>query len=118
MKRLLFYTLLFSLPALSLAQTDSSKQNFIPGKVSFRAYMDLYYSVNLDDGKNESRPYAVSNNDMNIFTINLAYLQINYESDRIRSRITPALGTYMNANYTQAPGGFKYLLEANAGYRL
>jgi hypothetical protein len=49
--------------------------------------------------------------------VNLAMLDFRYAKNRVRARLMPGFGTYMNANYTE-PGGLAYLVEANAGYCL
>ena len=51
-------------------------------------------------------------------TINLAFLDVTYQSDRIRGRFVPGFGTYMNADYQKEKGSLKNLVEASVGYRI
>ena len=81
-------------------------------------YMDLYYGSFQPNSKDGSIPYLVSMNQNRQISVNLAYLDLRYAKGRIRSRLIPGFGTYMNANYQGEPGGLAYLVEANAGYCL
>ncbi|MCE2790649.1 MAG: porin [Saprospiraceae bacterium] len=60
----------------------------------------------------------VSMNRHNEATVNLAMLDLRYNSSRLRARVAPGFGSYMNANYTAEQGGMKFLVEANAGVKL
>lgn len=80
-------------------------------------YLDLYYGGFRAGGvRGREVPYFVSMNQTRQVSVNLACLDLRYSSGRIRSRLIPGFGTYMNANYIGEPGGLAYLVEANAGY--
>ena len=81
------------------------------------AYLDLYGGWFSAAGKDGSVPYFVSMNRNREVNVNLAMLDFRYAKNRVRARLMPGFGSYMNANYTE-PGGLGYLVEANAGYCL
>lgn len=82
------------------------------------AYLDLYYGRFNPTGSETEVPYMVNMNQSGQVAVNLACIDLRYTKGRIRSRLIPGFGTYMNANYTGEPGGLAYLVEANAGYCL
>jgi hypothetical protein len=80
--------------------------------------LDAYYALNLRDVKSNNIPYFVSSARNNEFNINLAYLDFTFESEHIKFRFAPGVGTYMNANYAAEPGLLKIPLEAKGAVRL
>ena len=80
--------------------------------------LDAYYALNLKDIKSNNIPYFVSSARNNEFNINMAYLDFTFESERIKFRFAPGVGTYMNANYAAEPGLLKIPLEAKGAVRL
>jgi hypothetical protein len=88
------------------------------GEISIGGYVDAYYGFNFNRPEDGNNPYFVSMSRHNEATINLAYLDLKYTQDRLRARIAPGFGTYMNANYAAEPGALKFLFEANAGVKL
>jgi hypothetical protein len=82
-------------------------------KVHLSGYLDTY--VGLGPRTAGSMPYMVSSARIGEFNVNLAALDLRYQTDRVRARIMPGWGTYMDANY--APGDPR-LVEASAGFRL
>lgn len=94
-----------------IALNDSSKTN----KIEWSAYIDTYWAIDRDQSKQGERPYAVSSHQLNQFSINLAYVSLRYNEQNVRFVLSPAVGSYMNANYLAEPGSLKLLLEANAG---
>lgn len=118
--RLIFF-LLFSHPILAqvtnTATMDTTDFRY-KGKVSIEGYIDTYYAYDFNKPKDSNRPYAVSMNRHNEVTINLAYIALKYSSSRLRARLVPGYGTYINANYANEPGTIKNILEANGGVKL
>jgi hypothetical protein len=80
--------------------------------------LDAYYALNLSDMKSNNIPYYVSSARNNEFNINMAYLDFTFESERIKFRFAPGVGTYMNANYAAEQGLLKTPLEAKGAVRL
>lgn len=83
------------------------------GKLHLSGYLDTY--VGLGPRTAGSMPYMVSSARIGEVNVNLAALDLRYQTDRLRARIMPGWGTYMDANY--APGEPRFV-EASAGFRL
>lgn len=88
------------------------------GKLAVQGYLDAYYAYDFNKPAGGDRPYFVSMNRHNEMTVNLACVALQYTASRVRARVVPGFGTYMNANYQAEPGSLKNLVEANAGVRL
>jgi len=88
------------------------------GNASIGAYLDMYYGYNTNQPAGSNIPYYVTSSRHNEMSINLAYIDVRYQAERVRVRIVPGFGTYVNANYTNEPGSLKNLIEANAGIKL
>ena len=82
-------------------------------RVHLSGYLDTY--VGIGPRLAGSMPYMVSSARIGEVNVNLAALDLRYQSDRVRARVMPGWGTYMDANY--APGDPR-LVEASAGFRL
>ncbi|HVT84219.1 MAG TPA: porin [Chitinophagaceae bacterium] len=114
MKKILAGTVLF-LGTNATAQ-DSSKQS---NPLSFSGYVEAYYSYDFNKPADHNRPsFFYSYNRHNEFNINLAMVRASYNTERIRSNIAVASGTYVNANYSAEPGVLKNLYEGNVGVKL
>lgn len=87
------------------------------GNLAIGAYLDLYYGYNLNEN-GSTLPYLVSSHHHNQLNINLAFVDLRYQSPKMRARLVPGFGTYMNANYVSEPGTLRNLVEANAGFKL
>lgn len=88
------------------------------GNLRIGAYLDAYYGFDFSQPDAGEIPYFVSMNRHNEATINLAFLDVTYQSDRIRGRFVPGFGTYLNSNYQHEKGSLKNLVEASIGYRI
>ena len=114
--RLFFTTVLLLTASIKLnAQlVDTTKA----GVFRLGGGLDAYYALNLKDVKSNNIPYFVSSARNNEFNINMAYLDFTFESERIKFRFAPGVGTYMNANYAAESGLLKIPLEAKGAVRL
>lgn len=88
------------------------------GKITFEGYLDTYYAYDFNKPVAGDRPYASSMSRHNEMTINLAFIDLKYSSSRLRARIVPGFGTYINANYAHEPGVLKNIVEASAGIKV
>lgn len=88
------------------------------GKIQIEAYIDAYFGAFYPrSGQTaDALPTFVNHAVTNQATVNLAYLDFRYSTEKIRSRIIPAFGTYMEANYPNSKTGL--LMEASVGFRL
>lgn len=119
------FILLLSTIALALkaqvinpASMDTSSTEERKGKISIGGYADTYYAYNFNKPTNQENPYAVSSSRHNEFNINLAFLDLKYISERVRVRLVPGFGTYMNNNYVNEPSNFQSIVEASVALKL
>lgn len=106
-----------------LAQVENTGMTDRPdsaelGKISVSGYVDVYYGFDFNQPKPADRAYFVSSSRHNETNINLAYMDIRYQNDKVRARFVPGIGTYINANYAAETGTLKNLVEAYAGIKL
>jgi len=118
----LFFCLLLLLPAFRLraqiqnpALPDTSYGEKVEN-LRIGGYVDLYYGSFHSSPITGELPYFVSMNQNRQVAVNLACIDLRYAKDRIRARLIPGFGSYMNANYVGEPGGLTNLVEANLGY--
>lgn len=88
------------------------------GKVKIGGLIDTYYGYDFNQPANADRPYSVSSSRHNEININLACIEVQYINERVRGRLVPGFGTYINSNYASEKGSLKNLIEANVGVRL
>lgn len=87
--------------------------------LTFSGSAEAYYSYDFNKSTDNNRPFFLySHNRHNEFNINLAYVKGSYNTERTRSNIALAAGTYMNANYAAEPGVLKNIYEADAGVKI
>lgn len=87
-------------------------------KVTVGGYIDTYYGYDFSKPVSKDRPYFVSSNRHNEFSVNLAFVDLKFTSRRARAAFRPAIGSYMGANYTAEPAIFRNLYEGNVGIKL
>src|SRR6185312_9110614 len=85
--------------------------------VTLEGYADVYFGFDFAQPKDGIRPYSVSYDKHNEFTLTLAYLRIKYSSSRARAAFTPGFGTYMNANYAAERLTLRNVVEAYVGVK-
>ncbi|WP_411812919.1 porin [Chryseobacterium scophthalmum] len=113
MKKILF-VLLAVCGITASAQNDSINKPFTIG-----GYAEVYYTVDFNNPKNNSRPgFVYSHNRNNEVNVNLAYIKTAYNTENVRANLALAVGTYMNANYAAEQGVMKNIYEANAGLKI
>lgn len=81
-------------------------------------YLDAYYGYDWNRPANRQVEYMVSSSRHNQIDLHLLMLEVTYQSERVRAAFRPAVGSYMQRNYSAEPAGLQYLYEANAGFRL
>src|SRR5688572_27985888 len=114
---LLLLWMKLTLSGLAQTNVDStsadSKGHPEKSKITVGGYLDTYYGYDFSRPSSKERPYFVSSNRHNEFTINLAFVEVKFTSPRVRATLRPALGTYMEANYRAEPPMFRNLYEGN-----
>jgi hypothetical protein len=88
------------------------------GKIKIGGLVDAYYGYDFNHPETSDRPYFVSSSRHNEININLAYIELQYINKRVRGRLVPGFGTYVNENYANEKGSLKNLIEANVGVRI
>jgi hypothetical protein len=91
----------------------------IKNPLTISGYVEVYSQYDFSNPKNNSRPgYVYSHHRNNEVNLNLGLIKLNYESDRIRTNLALAAGTYMNANYAAEPATLRNIYEANVGVKI
>lgn len=85
------------------------------GKVSIGGYVDSYYGFDFNQPSSSERAYSVSSSRHYELNINAAFIDIKYSNNKVRGRVIPGFGTYINSNYSAEAGSLKNLIEANGG---
>ncbi|WP_149526110.1 porin [Sphingobacterium hotanense] len=105
----------FSATALYAQENKDSLQN----KLRINGYLEAYYTYDFQKPSNhEKADFIYSHNRSDEVSVNLAMLRATYQSERVRSQVALATGSYMNANYSAEHGVYKMIYEANVGYKL
>lgn len=121
MKFIIFTTLLIVVNRFHAQENLPSAKDSLsekPKNLTVGAFVDVYYGYSSIANSGKEIPYFVSMNRNNDFTVNLAFADVKYNSDRARARFAPGFGSYMNANYAAENGGFRNLVEASVGFKL
>jgi hypothetical protein len=80
--------------------------------------IDYYFGTQLTDFNQELVPIYVSHNQLNSASINLALLEMSYlPTKNIRIQISPAFGSYMNANYSAEKKNLRWIYEGYVGLK-
>ena len=114
---LILFTLCFSNFNAQLLNTGmtTNYDTLENGKIIIGGYLDTYYGYDFSRPKNFERAYSVSSTRHNEININFAYIDLKYTNNKVRGRIVPGFGTYINSNYSSEKGSVKNLVEANGG---
>ncbi|GAB2793822.1 porin [Rhabdobacter roseus] len=117
MKTHLLTLLALSGALLSHAQSDSTATR--PSSFAVSGYLETYYVFDFANPADHTRPdFLYSFNRHNEVNLNLGYVQVTYQHDRVRGKLALMAGTYANANLAAEPGVLKHIFEANAGVKL
>ncbi len=82
-------------------------------------YLETYYSYDFGNPDNHNRPgFVYSHNRHNEVNLNLGFVKLAYNNDKVRTNLALMTGTYTNANLAAEPGVLKNIFEANAGVKI
>jgi hypothetical protein len=95
-------------------------------KISFGGFIDGQYAFDFNAPASGDRLYTTQPVRHNEFNINLAFLDVKYDTEKIRSRLALQAGTSVQSNYSSEPtngsvsGGdlSRHVQEARVGYKL
>lgn len=112
-----FFPLLANAQVVNTGMT-ANYDSLETGKIKIGGFVDTYYGFDFNKPAMSDRPYCVSSSRHNEINVNLAYIELQYANERVRGRLVPGFGTYINANYANEKGSLKNLMEANVGIQL
>lgn len=112
---LLFLTTALNAQTILISSGSDSSSHAV---LTVEGYIDAYYAYDANQPADGVRPYFVSQNQHNEFSINVAAIALRYSSPRVRATLMPGFGTYMNANYALEPNTLQHLLEGNVGFKI
>jgi hypothetical protein len=99
------------------AQDSATVQTDKHLKIS--GYAEIYYIYDFANPADHNRPdFLYSFNRHNEVSLNIGFVQAEYENNRVRGKFALMAGTYANANLAAEPGVLKNIFEANAGVKL
>lgn len=114
---LLFFVNAAIAQVVNPASLDTAKV-VAKGNVVLAGYVDTYYGYNLAGPSDGNNAYLTSSSRHNEFNINLAFIDIRYNHPRVRARLAPGFGTFMQSNYGAEPSLLQNIMEARAGLKL
>lgn len=114
--RLLLLAAIFALAVTKvIAQEDSTNKK----SLTFSGYLELFYSYDFANPANHERPsFFYSLNRHNEVNLNLGFLKVNYNTDRLRANLALMAGTYAQYNLAGEQGLLKNIFEANVGVKI
>jgi hypothetical protein len=96
-----------------LSWAQKSKQN----NWEERSFIDLYYGFDFKKSEEKKRlPFLYNHTRNDGPSINLALVQVAYESKRFRGKLGLQKGTYPQDNYNEEPKVLRWLNQANIGF--
>jgi hypothetical protein len=108
---LLLLSTVFS-PQLSAQNQDSVV-------FELRTFLDTYYGYDTRNPIGDKRlPFLYNHTRHNSFSINLAFIQLNMDHKKFRSRLGIQGGTYVSDNFAGEPAMLRHFSEANVGVRI
>jgi len=115
MKRLTGFLLLwFSFPSSAQDSTGSEKRS----SLIISGYADIYYQYDFNKPADKLRPPFLYNfKRHNEINTNLTLLKALYDRKKIRANIGVMVGNYAKYNLAAEPEFFRYIYEANIGYK-
>lgn len=94
-------------------------QEKLKSPFTFSGYVDIYYSYDLAQPDNHTRPeFFYSYNKSNEVNLNLGMAKVNYSTENIRANMALMAGTYPQYNLSTEQDLLKNVLEANVGIKI
>lgn len=111
---------LFSLfMVLCLENLAMAQSNSADNPLQISGYLETYYGFDFGNPDDHRRPdFIYSFNRHNEVNLNLGFVQLAYDDNRIRGKFAVMAGTYSNANLASEPGVLKNVFEANVGVKI
>ncbi len=97
----------------------NSSNTQLPENLKLSGYLESYYNYDFSKPGNHSRPgFVYSHNRHNEVNLNLGFVKLAYNTDRLRANFALMAGTYSNSNLAAEPGVLKNIFEANTGIKI
>ncbi|QNL49801.1 porin [Olivibacter sp. SDN3] len=94
-------------------------QNTGKEPLTISGYAEMYYQQDFNNPRSNTRPgFVYSHHRNNEVNLNLGFIKANYQTEKQRTNLALAVGTYMNSNYVAEEGVLKNIFEANIGVKL
>lgn len=88
-------------------------------KLQVSGYIEGYYSFDFDRPTSHERPSFLYNfKRHNEFSLNIALIQLSYNSEKTRANIGAMAGTYAQYNLADEPAWAQFVYEASVGVQL
>jgi hypothetical protein len=103
----------------SITRISAQNADSTHSPLTFSGYAEAYYLYDSNNPSDHNRPgFVYSHNRHNEVNINLGFLKVNYDQERVRGNLALMTGTYSNANLAAEPGVLKNIFEANVGVKI
>lgn len=105
----------------SVSFADESKPN-----ISWGGFVDTQYAFDFNNPSNGDRAYSTQPARSNEFNLNLGFLDVNVNADKLRGRFALQAGTSVQSNYSAEPSRgsisgpdlSRHIQESRIGYRI
>ena len=115
--KIIIFSLLMVSEVVAWAQ-DSSANNKKPAFI-ITGYADVYYQYDFNKPHDKLRPPFLYNfKRHNEINTNLILLKASYDGKKFRTNLGVMTGNYATYNLAAEPAFFRYIYEANVGYKL
>jgi len=115
MKIIIFSLLMVS--GIAVSAQDSSANKKKPG-LNISGYADIYYQYDFNKPNDKLRPPFLYNfKRHNEINTNLILLKASYDGKKFRTNLGLMTGNYAKYNLAAEPEFFRYIYEANVGYK-
>lgn len=102
-----------------MASHSSAQDSITTPALQLSAYIEAYYSNDLSNPGDHLRPgFFYSYNRHNEVALNLGYVKVAYNAERVRGNLALMAGTYTQYNLAGEPAVLRNLFEANVGLKL
>ncbi len=114
------------LPIITLLFCKLSLANDSKLKITWGGFIDSQYAYDFNNPANVDRVFTTQPSRSNEFNLNLGHIEVNLNSDKLRSRFAIQTGTSVQINYAAEPsvGSIsgsdvsRHIQEARIGYRI
>ena len=87
-------------------------------KIKLWIYAEPYYAYDFNNPSSKNIPYLFNYSRQNEFSLNLAVIDLDYQSPNVRSSLGIQTGSYAIADYSAEPSLYKNIYQAFAGVQI